>query len=57
MEFIVAVKSFMTQAPVAVFTTLQFVRNLQMGPVSKSDCPWQALPATPAYLAKENEVL
>jgi hypothetical protein len=45
MEFNVAVKSFTTQATVAVLTTLQFVRNLQMGPVSKNDRPWQALPA------------
>jgi hypothetical protein len=28
-----------------VFKTLQFLRNLRIGPMRQSVCPWQAVPA------------
>ncbi len=31
--------------PEVAFTTLHFLHNLQMGPVSQSVCSWQAFPA------------
>jgi hypothetical protein len=38
------VESVIIQAQGAIFTTFQFLCNLQMGPISKSFWPWQDIP-------------
>ncbi len=38
-------KKFVNTIPGVVFTTLYFLHNLRMVPMSKSVCPWQVFPA------------
>jgi hypothetical protein len=38
-------KSIIASAPGTVFTRIHFLWNLQIGPMSKSVCHWQAFPA------------
>jgi hypothetical protein len=39
---ITAIISFMIKAPSVIFATLHFLHNLEIGPISKSVCPWNA---------------